>query len=151
VVSRLVIRHVDDVPSIEGKAQMHGDRRASARLKFLERGLRTVIYTKYDPDLIIERHGHSSDHVVYLLEGQLRVGDVDCVPGTMVLLEHGATFGPLVAGPDGAVILEFYTGDLTPVPEDPEAFEEFLRERGVVPVPAEVELRSGGDSPGGTG
>jgi hypothetical protein len=81
--------------------------------------------------------------VVYVLEGQLRVGDVDCAPGTMVLLEHGSTFGPLVAGPEGTTILEFYTGDVTPVPEDPEAFEAFLRERGVVPVPAEVELRSG--------
>jgi hypothetical protein len=122
---------------------MHGDRRASARLKFLERDRRTVIYTRYDPDLIIERHGHSSDHVVYVLEGQLRVGEVDCAPGTMVLLEHGSTFGPLVAGPEGTTILEFYTGDVTPVPEDPEAFEAFLRERGVVPVPAEVELRAG--------
>jgi hypothetical protein len=146
-VSRLVIRHVDDVPWQEAKAQMHGDRRVSARLKFMEMAPnRTVIYTKYDPGLIIERHGHSSDHVVFVLEGLLRVGDAECPPGTMVLLEHGATFGPLIAGSEGAMVLEFYTGDVTPVPADPEGYEQLLRDEGIVSVPSDIERRAAGNA-----
>lgn len=142
-----MIRHVDDVPWQEAKAQMHGDRRAAANLKFMEMAPnRTVIYTHYDPGLIIERHGHSSDHVIFVLEGLLNVGDAGCPPGTMVLLEHGAAFGPLVAGPEGAMILEFYTGDVTPVPADPEAFEQLLRDEGIVSVPSEIDRARAGSA-----
>jgi hypothetical protein len=52
----------------------------------------------------------------------------------LVVLEQGATFGPLVAGPDGTDLLEFYAGDPTPVPVDPQGFAAFLDERGILPV-----------------
>ena len=107
------------------------DRRVSVWLRTLERSKVTVIYTYYDPDMILERHGHSSDHVIYILKGLLMVGDEECLPGTAVILEHGATFGPLVAGPEGTELIEFYSGDVTPVPEDEEAFSALLAERGV--------------------
>ena len=78
-----------------------------------------MIYTSYDPDLVLERHGHSSDHVIFILKGSLSVGGTECPPGTMVLLPHGAAFGPLIAGPEGTELIEFYTGEVTPVPADP--------------------------------
>ncbi|HUZ10159.1 MAG TPA: hypothetical protein VMU76_08335 [Acidimicrobiales bacterium] len=135
-----VFRHVDDVPWHEVRAQLHGDRRVAARLKFVESGgAPTVLYTEYDPGLVLEAHGHGSDHVVFVLQGSVRIGEVDCTPGTTVLLGHGATFGPLVAGPDGTRLLEFYTGDVTPVPADPEGYEELLRARGIVRVPADIQ------------
>ena len=66
-MAELVFRHLDDVPWREVKAQMHGDRRVAVNLKFLEtHPNRTVIYTSYDPDLVLERHGHSSDHVIFI-------------------------------------------------------------------------------------
>jgi len=136
----LVFRHLDDVPWREVKAQMHGDRRVTVHLKFMESSPnRTVIYTRYDPDLVLEEHGHSSDHVIFILKGSLMVGATECPPGTMVLLEHGATFGPLVAGPEGTELIEFYTGDVTPVPADPPAYDALLESRGIVPVPAEID------------
>jgi hypothetical protein len=133
-------RHLDDVPWREVKAQMHGDRRVSVNLKFLEmHPNRTVIYTSYDPDLVLERHGHSSDHVIFILKGSLSVGGTECPPGTMVLLEHGAAFGPLIAGPEGTELIEFYTGEVTPVPADPDAYEALLEDRGIVAVPTEFD------------
>jgi hypothetical protein len=136
----LVFRHLDDVPWQEVRAQVHGDRRVAVRLKFLEMAdTRSVIYTEYDPGLVIEKHGHSSDHVIFVTKGSLRIGDVDCTPGMMVLLEQGASFGPLVAGPDGAQLIEFYTGDVTPVPADPEGYEQLLASQGIMRVQSELE------------
>ena len=143
-MSRLIFRHVDDVPWQEVRAQLHGERRVAARLKFLEMAdSRSVIFTEYDPGLVLEAHGHASDHVVFVLAGSVRIGDVDCRPGTMALLEQGATFGPLVAGPDGASLLEFYTGDVSPVPADPEGYERLLEAEGIVRVPAQIERDTG--------
>jgi ChrR Cupin-like domain len=131
----VIFRHVDDLPWREVRAQQHGDRRVAVNLRFLEMSpTRTVIYTRYDPGMVLERHGHASDHVVFVLEGSLRVGDRDCPAGTMVLLEHGAAFGPLEAGPDGTLLLEFYTGDPSPVPSDPDGFEALLQSRGITPI-----------------
>ena len=132
----LIFRHVADLPWTEVRAQQHGDRRVSARLKFLETSpTRTVLFTEYDPGMVIERHGHSSDHVIFVTRGSLAVGDVDCSPGMMVLLEQGAIFGPLVAGPDGTELIEFYTGNPGPVSADPDGFQALLAERGITPLP----------------
>jgi hypothetical protein len=126
----------DAVPFTEVVAQLHGDRRASVHIKFLEwTPERFVAYTRYDPGLVLERHGHSSDHLVFVLEGELTVGDRVCGPHTLVVLEHGAAFGPLIAGPEGCVFLETYTGDVTPVPADKEGYAALLEEKGIVRLP----------------
>jgi predicted enzyme related to lactoylglutathione lyase len=132
----LIFRHVDDVPGQEVRAQLHGERRAGVHCRFLEWSpSRTVICTEYDPGLVLEVHGHRSDHVIYIVGGLLHVGDVACRPGTMVLLERGAVFGPLVAGPEGTRLLEFYTGDPRPVSVDPEGYVALLAQRGIAQLP----------------
>ena len=132
----LVFRHIDNVPPQEVVAQLHGERRAGVRCSFLEWSpSRTVIYTEYDPGLTLEVHGHRSDHVIYILDGLLNVGDVACPPGTMILLEYGAVFGPLVAGPDGTRLVEFYTGDPRPVSVDPAGYLALLAERSITQLP----------------
>lgn len=135
-MAELKITHVDDVPWQEVKAQQHGDRRVSIWEKYLEwtPGL-MVLYARYDPGMLTERHGHASDHIVYVLEGQLTVGDAVCKPGTNIVLEKGAVFGPLEAGPDGALLLEIMMGDPRAVPADAEGFERLLAQRGVTPLP----------------
>src|SRR5260370_38694348 len=92
---RLAFVHVDEVPWNEVIAQMHGERRVSVHEKFLEwNAQRMVVLGRYDPNVVIERHGHASDHLVYVLEGELMVGDRRCPPGTLIVLEVGAKFGP---------------------------------------------------------
>jgi hypothetical protein len=128
----LKILRVEDFPAVEVKAQQHGDVRVGVHLRFLEQTpTRTFIHCHYDPGMIIEEHGHVSDHAIYILNGSVMIGDEDCRAGTLVILERGSVFGPLVAGPDGTDILEFYAGEPTPVPVDREAFAALLNERGI--------------------
>jgi quercetin dioxygenase-like cupin family protein len=137
---RLAFVHVDDVEFTQVVRQLHGDREAGVHIKFLEwTPDRFVAYTRYDPGLVLERHGHSSDHLVFVLDGELTIateaGDRVCTAGMLVVLEHGAAFGPLTAGPNGVTFLETYTGDVTPVPVDKEGYQRLLEERGIVRLP----------------
>src|SRR5581483_4080922 len=116
----LRITHVDDVEWQEVKAQLHGDRRVSVWEKYLELTPDLmVLYARYDPGMLIERHGHRSAHIVYVLAGEITVGDVECRPGSNLVLELGAAFGPIEAGPEGALLLEIMMGDPRSVPDDP--------------------------------
>ena len=55
----LKITHLDDVEWQEVKAQQHGDRRVSVWEKYLEWTPQLmVLYARYDPGMLIERHGH---------------------------------------------------------------------------------------------
>jgi hypothetical protein len=151
-IPRLAFVHQDDVPWTEVVAQRHGDRRVSVHEKFLEwTQQRMVVLGRYDPHVVIERHGHASDHLVYVLEGELVVGDRPCPPGTLVVLEVGAAFGPLVAGAGGALLLEVWMGDPRPVPADRDGYARLLAERGIERLPnprfeppASARRKSGG-------
>ena len=134
-MAELKFLHIDNFAPIEVKAQMHGSRRAGVHLRFLEKTpSRMFIHCHYDPGMTIEAHGHASDHAIFVLGGSVPIGAVECRTGMLVVLEQGAIFGPLVAGPDGTDLLEFYAGDPTPVPADPPGFAAFLDERGILPV-----------------
>jgi len=133
---RLAFVHVDDVPWTEVIAQLHGDRRVSVHEKFLEWNTRRmVVLGRYDPHVVIERHGHASDHLVYVLEGELLVGERRCAPGTLIVLELGAQFGPLIAGAKGALLFEVWMGNPRPVPDNKEEYHALLKERGIVRLP----------------
>jgi hypothetical protein len=129
---RLAFVHLDDVPWTEVIAQQHGDRRVSVHEKFLEwTPDRMVVLGRYDPGMVIERHGHESDNLVYVIEGDLEVGGRPCPAGTLIVLETGAVFGPLVAGPDGCLLFETWGADVMPVPVDKEGYAKLLAERGI--------------------
>jgi hypothetical protein len=139
-VAELKFRRIGDVPAIEVKAQQQDDRRVSVWLRTLERDKVTVIYTNYDPDMILERHGHSSDNLVYVMEGDLGVGLADgtersCPAGTLITLEKGAVFGPLVAGPEGCLLFETWGDDVTPVPADKDGYHRLLAAQGIERLP----------------
>src|SRR3954447_16249562 len=128
----LRITHIDDVEWQEVKAQQHGDRRVSVWEKYLEWTPELmVLYARYDPGMLIERHGHKSDHVLFVLEGEVTIDDVRCGPGTNVVLDQGTPFGPIEAGPDGAVMLELMLGDPRAEPADREGFAALLAARGI--------------------
>ena len=133
---RLAFRNLDEEPWREVKAQMHGDRRVSIWEKYLEwTPERLCLYARYDPGMIAERHGHRSDHVVFVLEGEITVGDRLCRTGMHIVLEEGAIFGPIIAGDDGALLYEIMLGDPRAVPADKAGFEKLCAERGVKPLP----------------
>ena len=130
---------VEEVPAQEVVAQMHDERRVGVHLKFLEWTKdRMVAFTYYDPGLILERHGHNSDALIFIIEGDVNVGGRPCPPGTLIVLEKGAVFGPLIAGPDGCTFLECYGDDVRPVPFDKDAYFALLAEKGIVRLPNPV-------------
>jgi hypothetical protein len=135
-VPKLEFRHVDDLGWQEVKRQQHGDQVAAVRCKILEwTPTRVLIFTSYDPGMVLEVHGHKSDHMIFITKGSVEISGVNCTPGMMILLEHGATFGPFVAGPEGTELIEVYTGDPRPESRDPEGFPALLAERGIEPLP----------------
>jgi hypothetical protein len=93
------------------------------------------LYAKWDPGMVIRRHGHYSPHVIFVIGGEMWCGDRHCPAGTHVELPLGAAFGPFVAGPEGTVLLEVMMGDPRSWGDQPELFVEALARRGAEPLP----------------
>ena len=136
-----VFRHLDDVdvPWQEVKRQRNADGSVSAVwekwLAFSTEPLYLSLYARYDPGMIVRRHGHLSPHVVFVLDGELWVGDRRCPAGTHIELPLGAAFGPLRAGDAGATMFEVMTGDPRSWGDDPDAFSRALAAHGATPLP----------------
>ena len=138
-------RHLDDadVPWQQVKRQQNADGSESSVwekwLAFSPDPQYLSVYAKYDPGMIVRRHGHYSPHVVFVLEGEVWFGDRLCPSGTHVELPFGAAFGPVRAGPQGATMLEVMMGDPRSWGDQPEVYQRALAEHGVEPLP-DVEL-----------
>jgi len=129
-------RHTDDEKWQEVRAIQIGDRRASVWEKWLEFTPNFLcLYAKWDPGMMIHKHGHNSDHILFVMEGEVRCGDVRCTPGMHITLEQGAAFGPFIAGPEGVVLFEVMMGDPRAWPADTEGFEKLLAEHGAKRLP----------------
>ena len=138
-------RHLDDpdVPWQQCRRQRNADGSESSVwekwLAFSADPPYLSLYARYDPGMIVRRHGHHSPHVVFVLEGELWVDDRRCPAGTHIELPHGAAFGPLRAGADGAVLFEVMLGDPRSWGDQPERFEAALAAAGATVLP-DVEL-----------
>ncbi len=93
------------------------------------------LYARYDGGMVVRRHGHRSPHVVFVLEGEILIGDELCGAGTHIELPEGAQFGPLVAGDAGCTLFEVMLGDPRSWSDDPTAFDDACSARGVTPLP----------------
>jgi hypothetical protein len=128
--------HLDDVPEQEVRRQRHGARTASVYERWLDLNDRFLaLYARWDPGMLVQPHGHNSDHVVFVLEGEMTCGDVRCVPGTHISLDQGDTFGPVIAGSDGVVLFEVMMGDPRSFPANQDAWQQLLDEKGVELLP----------------
>jgi hypothetical protein len=128
--------HLDQLPWQEVRRQQHGERVASVREKWLDFSPNFLsLFAEWDPGMIVQAHGHNSDHVVYVVSGDMTCGDVSCPTGTHIALDQGDTFGPFVAGPDGVKLLEVMMGDPRSFPADLDGYANFLREREVEQLP----------------
>jgi hypothetical protein len=130
------ISHLDDFPWEEVRKQQHPGRTASVREKWLDFSPRFLsLYAKWDPGMMVHAHGHNSDHVIFVLEGDMTCGDVHCPTGTHIALDQGDTFGPFIAGPDGVVLFEVMMGDPRSFEADPEGWQRLLAEKDVQQLP----------------
>ena len=121
---------------IEVRPQLHGDRRVAGHLKIIERSPeRVVVYTRYDPGLVIEKHSHLANEVIFVIEGELIIDGRVCPAGTSLVLDKGTPFGPVVAGPQGTVLFECFDGETGHISEDYEGFLRIIEERGITILP----------------
>jgi hypothetical protein len=128
--------HDEDLPYVDVKSQMQGDRRISVWLKMLDLDPdRAFFHTRYDPGLVLQRHGHHSHHYVFIIAGTVWFDDEPCRAGSLIKLPLGASFGPIVVGDEGAETIEVYFGDSRPIPADLEEWEKIKQERGITELP----------------
>ena len=142
-----VIRRLDDpsVPWQRVKAQRNADGSESSVWEkwfaFRADPPYLSLYARYDPGMVVRRHGHRSPHVVFVLKGEILVGDEVCGTGTHIELPTGEQFGPLVASEAGCTLFEVMLGDPRSWSDDPNAFTEACSARGVTPLPEpEIDL-----------
>jgi hypothetical protein len=135
-------RHADEEKWQEVRAVEIDGRRACVREKWLEFSKSCLsLIADWDPGMMIHKHGHNSDHILYVISGEMSCGDVVCTAGMHITLDQGAAFGPFVAGPEGVVLFEIMMGDPRSWAADPEGFERLLKEKNArkLPNPA-IEL-----------
>jgi hypothetical protein len=136
-----VFRHLDDadVPWQQVRRQRNADGTEACVwekwLSFSADPQYLSLYAKYDPGMIVRRHGHLSPHVLLVIEGDLWFGERHCPAGTHVELPLGAQFGPIRAGEVGAVLFEVMLGDPRSWSDDPESFARTLEKHGVQALP----------------
>jgi hypothetical protein len=140
-------RHLDDpdVPWQEVKRQRNADGTTSSVwekwLAFSPDPQYLSLYARYDPGMIVRRHGHNSPHVVFVLEGTITCGDRECPAGTHIELPQGAAFGPFRAGPAGVTMFEVMLGDPRSWGDRPELVDAVRTEHGVEALPdPEIDL-----------
>ena len=133
-----IFRHLDDMPWQQVRTQRHPDGQKSVWEKwfaFNQDPPYLSMYAKWDPGMIVHRHGHYDNQMVYVLAGDLMCGDVHCPTGTHIELPKGAALGPLIAGPDGVELFEVMLGDPRSFAADPEGFAAVLAEHGAEALP----------------
>ena len=157
-------RHLDDadVPWQQVKTQRNADGSTSSVwekwLAFSPDPQYLSLYARYDPGMIVRRHGHYSPHVLFVIEGELWCGDRPCPAGTHIELPLGAAFGPFRAGPGGAVLFEVMMGDPRSWGDQPETYDSAMRRYGATPLPDPeidypdwlADLRGHWEAPGGS-
>jgi quercetin dioxygenase-like cupin family protein len=66
----------------------------------------------FAPNSEAQAHGHSSSEIIYVTQGELRLGSQLCGPGSAIYVEANTLYGFKV-GPEGATFLNF-RGDPKP-------------------------------------
>jgi quercetin dioxygenase-like cupin family protein len=68
----------------------------------------TAVAMDYAPGFTIPDHYHTVAHIEIVVQGEITVSGRPEKPGDMRLVPQGAVYGPLVAGPDGARVIEVF-------------------------------------------
>ena len=136
-----VFRHLDDpaVPWQEVKRQRNADGTTASVWEkwfaFSPDPQYLSLYARYDPGMIVRRHGHHSPHVVFVIEGSISCGESLCPAGTHIELPKGVAFGPFRSGPEGVTMFEVMMGDPRSWGDQPELVDALRAEHGVTELP----------------
>jgi hypothetical protein len=129
-------KHMDDMEWRPVLAQDHRGVRRTVREKWLEQEPRCLAFAgDWDPDMVIAQHGHMCTNTIYIVEGSMICGDVECTKGMNITLDIGTPYGPNTTGPNGALVYEVMAGDPSVWYADPEGFAALKQERGIRQLP----------------
>src|SRR5690242_5065016 len=93
--------HVDDIEWTEVQRQRNADGSVCVvreKWPIIRPGFLSA-YVHYEPGMVVRRHGHRSNHIVFVLDGSGWIGGETVTPHTHIHVPLGAAFGPIVAGP----------------------------------------------------
>lgn len=72
----------------------------------------TVLIVKYEPGSLVAPHYHHADYCSVVVEGSIEVTRRNHEVGSIRIVNAGTVYGPLVAGPEGATVIEFFATGL---------------------------------------
>ena len=132
-----IVWHVDDIGWTEVQRQQNADGSVSVvrekwpiiRPDFLS------AHVHYEAGMVVRRHGHRSNHVVFVLGGNGWIGTEPCEPGTHIHVPLGSAFGPIIAGPQGLTCWELSFGEFGGWGDQPELYANEIAARGITPLP----------------
>jgi hypothetical protein len=129
-------KHADELPWQEVLAQDHSGVRKIAAEKWMDYTPRCLAFLgKWDPGMVVAQHGHMSTNTIYIIEGSITSGGIECTPGMNITLDIGTPYGPNITGPEGVLLYEVMAGSGAVWYADPEGFAQLKRERGIRQLP----------------
>jgi hypothetical protein len=139
VTAEAIFTHRDDGPWQQVRAQRHPDgtdRFVTDRYFVMSREPEYMsLLSRWDAGMVVHRHGHWSHQIVYVLRGEVQIGDRVCTEGTHIDLPLGASIGPMIAGREGCDMLEIAMGDGRSWEANRAEFLQLLTDRGITPLP----------------
>jgi hypothetical protein len=69
-----------------------------------------VFIVKYGPNYLNPAHSHDTDYCSIVIEGSIAIARKTFGPGSIRFVKAETTYGPIVAGPEGATVIEFFPG-----------------------------------------
>lgn len=109
--------HIRHSNSVDWEENRTGDPRGQTRW-----GIRTKPYfdpadvgvllrlVEYAPGYIAEAHSHAAPEIVYILDGEITIGEQRLGAGDAYHIDPNTVYGPLRAGPDGVRFVLLFTG-----------------------------------------
>jgi quercetin dioxygenase-like cupin family protein len=65
---------------------------------------------EYAPEHIVEPHSHAATEIIYILDGEVSIGENRFGSGDAIHIEPNTVYGPLRAGPAGVRFLLMFGG-----------------------------------------
>lgn len=69
-----------------------------------------VFIVKYGPNYFNPPHSHDTDYCSIVIEGSIEIARKTFERGSIRFVKAETMYGPIVAGPDGATVIEFFPG-----------------------------------------
>lgn len=67
-----------------------------------------IMVVKYEPGAYVAPHYHHADYCSVVVQGSMEVTRRTHGTGSIRVVNAGTVYGPLIAGPDGCTVIEFF-------------------------------------------